>query len=31
MQPHVLLRIGSAPPMPAPRRRRLVDMLVETA
>jgi hypothetical protein len=31
MQPHVLLRIGRAPPMPAPRRRRLVDMLVETA
>jgi nitroreductase len=31
MQPHVLLRIGRAPPMPARRRRRLVDMLVETA
>jgi hypothetical protein len=31
MQPHVLLRIGRAPPMPAPRRRLLVDMLVETA
>jgi hypothetical protein len=31
MQPHVLLRIGRAPPMPAQRRRRLVDMLVETA
>ena len=28
MQPHVLLRIGRAPPMPTQRRRRLVDMLV---
>jgi nitroreductase len=31
MQPHVLLRIGRAPPMPPPRRRRLVEMLAETA
>jgi hypothetical protein len=27
--PHVLLRIGRAPATPAPRRRRLVDMLTE--
>ncbi|SHF54533.1 Nitroreductase family protein [Jatrophihabitans endophyticus] len=26
-QPHVLLRVGRAAPTPAPRRRRLVDML----
>ena len=31
MQPHVLLRIGRAPSMPAPRRRRLVEMLSEAA
>jgi hypothetical protein len=31
MHPHALLWIGRAPPTPAPRRRRLVDMLVETA
>jgi nitroreductase len=29
MYPHVLLRIGRAPATPAPRRRRLVDMLTE--
>ena len=29
MYPHVLLRIGRAPTTPAPRRRRLVDMLTE--
>lgn len=28
--PHVLLRIGRAPATPAPRRRRLVDMLTES-
>ena len=27
MHPHVLLRVGRAPATPAPRRRRLVDML----
>jgi len=27
--PHVLLRIGRAPVIPASRRRRLVDVLVE--
>jgi hypothetical protein len=30
MYPHVLLRIGRAPTTPAPRRRRLVDMLTES-
>ncbi|MBA2560333.1 MAG: hypothetical protein H0V07_10700 [Propionibacteriales bacterium] len=29
--PHVLLRVGRAPPTPATRRRRLVDMLVDSA
>jgi hypothetical protein len=29
MYPHVLLRIGRAPATPAPRRRRMVDMLTE--
>ncbi len=31
MQPHVVLSIGRASPLPAQRRRRLVDMLTEIA
>src|SRR5262249_8259543 len=31
MNPHVLLRIGHAPKTPASRRRRLVDVLSESA
>jgi hypothetical protein len=30
MRPHVLLRVGRAAPTPAPRRRRLVDMVTES-
>jgi hypothetical protein len=31
MQPQILLRIGRAPATPATRRRRLVEVLVESA